>query len=62
MLRIVRDFFQAPYVPQNPEFGYFPSRAPIRHGGEGGGGPTAGEAGFRGPGEPQRQRATRREV
>lgn len=26
------------------EFGYFPRRAPIRHGGEGGGRPTAGEA------------------
>lgn len=42
MLRTVKDFFEA--FLKTPNLGIFPSWTPIRHGGEGGGGPTAGEA------------------
>lgn len=42
MLRTVKDFFEA--FLKTPNVGIFPSWTPIRHGGEGGGGPTAGEA------------------
>lgn len=62
MLSTVKDFFQAPCVPQNsPNLGIC-QPAPIRHGGEGGGGPTAGQARTPGGEELERQPVTRREV
>lgn len=62
VLSTVKDFFQAPCVPQNsPNLGIC-QPAPIRHGGEGGGGPTAGQARTPGGEELERQPVTRREV
>ena len=62
VLSTVKDFFQAPCVPQNsPNLGIC-QPAPIRHGGEGGGGPTAGQARAPGREELERQPVTRRKV